>query len=459
MSSIAEAARCNPERGLNKLVSFDGSTQQFAELCRPGDDSFFKAESFPTPAIARGAGLSYTAASFAANVHSIDHGALNKIIDFNQAEHWIEIQAGASLGQLYDFLIDKKLFLATQPGHPRISVGGCIAPDIHGKNQFLDGTFMNQVISLKLFHPAHGVIELDRQKQPDLFRLTCGAYGLTGNIISCKLNLKKIPSAYADVTLRPLNSIEETLPKLKESAKTADFVLTWHDFTLKGKSFGKGFIQEGRFKDQGSDIIHAANGKKAAEQTLDAISRGSFLIPVFNSLSIKLMNIMYGARCGSNGSQTSMTLFDSIFPIQNSKELYFKFFGTKGFHEYQVVLPEESFLHYIEGVKDYLCKHPIPITLASGKLFAGEQDLLRFSSNGICFALNFARSGSSYEFLRFLDKLLLQCKGIPNIIKDSRLSVETVAACYPEYEKFRKALRDFDPQRVYKSELSERLAL
>ena len=49
--------------------------------------------------------------------------------------------------------------------------------------------------------------------------------------------------------------------------------------------------------------------------------------------------------------------------------------------------------------------------------------------------------------------------GWPNIIKDSRLTADVVSAAYPEYERFRLALRSFDPKRLYRSELSERLAL
>lgn len=448
-----------PSAVKQRFVSFDGSTKVDSFEALPRDNAFFDKDNFEAGRayISRGAGLSYTPASFARDAVSIDHAFLNSIIDFNEAEQCIEIDAGASLGQLYDFAIEKNLFLATQPGHPRISVGGCIAPDIHGKNQFLDGTFINQVRSLKLFHPAHGVIELSSVREPELFRLTCGAYGLTGNIISCKLNLKKVPSSNAMVTLKPLPSIEALPEQLRQSAAVADFVLSWHDFTLSGSDFGKGFVQEGKFIADESEMSRGR--KSAAAQTLSAAARASFVLPVFNPITIKLMNMMYGARCGAAGASFKMSLFDSIFPIQNSKELYFKFFGAGGFHEYQVVVPESNFSQYVIGVKNFLAKNRIPITLASGKLFAGQQDLLRFSGNGICFALNFARSAESPKFLAYLDKLLLECGGIPNIIKDSRLPLEIVQSAYPEYDKFRRLLREFDPQRIYKSELSERLGL
>lgn len=439
-----------------KFVSFDGSTTILARETAPESYGFFKAKLHETPSISRGAGLSYAAASFGTEVCSIDHKYFNRILAFNKEERWIEVEAGITLGQLYDFLIEHGLFLATQPGHPSITVGGSVAADIHGKNQYLDGTCINQVISLKLFHPAHGIIELSAAQNPQLFRLTCGAYGLTGSIISCKLRLKSVESTEALVSLRPLSSIEQLVPALKVSASSADFLFSWHDFNASGSDFGKGFIQEGRFRK--SEQNTAAPTRKSGKQTLSSETRAALKFPVFNPLSVRMMNILYGER-GKSGAEFSLSLFDSIFPIQNSKELYFKFFGAAGFHEYQVVIPESNFLRYIAGVKQYLAQNPLPITLASAKLFSGKQDLLRFTGDGICFALNFAREPAAEAFLAYLDKLVIECAGVPNIIKDSRLSLQVVSSCYPEYDLFRQQLHDFDPKRIYRSELSERLGL
>lgn len=450
-----------------QFISFDGSTRLKGFESKPENYRYLKdlstdaqesVDAKQSAVISRGAGLSYAAASFGADVCSIDHAQFDRILSFDKANKSIEVEAGISLGKLYDFLIEHELFLATQPGHPRITVGGCVAPDIHGKNQFMDGTCINQVDSLKLFHPSHGVIELSQEQNPELFRLTCGGYGLTGNIISCKLKLKSIPSDMAKVTLRPITCIEELPTFLRQSAKEADFIFSWHDFNIRGKDFGKGFIQEGRFIANSSHSEKAIVRKKAAEQSLNAETRGSLPFPIFNSFSVAAMNALYGAK-GNKGSCFHLSLFDSIFPIQNVKELYFKFFGAAGFHEYQAVIPENNFGLYIEGVRHALHKRNIPVTLASAKLFAGQQDLLRFTGDGICFAMNFSRGQEANELMQELDRLVAQCKGIPNIIKDSRLSKEVVAKCFPEYERFRSLLHQFDPKRIYRSELSERLGL
>jgi len=44
-------------------------------------------------------------------------------------------------------------------------------------------------------------------------------------------------------------------------------------------------------------------------------------------------------------------------------------------------------------------------------------------------------------------------------VKDSRLPRAVVQDCHPGYEGFRSALRRHDPERLYVSEVSERLEL
>jgi decaprenylphospho-beta-D-ribofuranose 2-oxidase len=58
-----------------------------------------------------------------------------------------------------------------------------------------------------------------------------------------------------------------------------------------------------------------------------------------------------------------------------------------------------------------------------------------------------------------LNDLVAEFGGKPNIIKDSTLRPRTIQSCYPEYERFRDLLRQWDPQRLFRSELSQRLAL
>ena len=65
----------------------------------------------------------------------------------------------------------------------------------------------------------------------------------------------------------------------------------------------------------------------------------------------------------------------------------------------------------------------------------------------------------SINFLNELDRLYIEYNVVPSIIKDSRLSKGVFDKCYKFAGEFRTDLKDYDPDRFYKSELSDRLGL
>jgi len=62
-------------------------------------------------------------------------------------------------------------------------------------------------------------------------------------------------------------------------------------------------------------------------------------------------------------------------------------------------------------------------------------------------------------FLNSLYKVYIKLNIIPSIIKDSNLDLETFNKTYIYADQFRSKLNNFDPKRVYRSELSNRLKL
>ena len=94
-------------------------------------------------------------------------------------------------------------------------------------------------------------------------------------------------------------------------------------------------------------------------------------------------------------------------------------------------------------------------------LAPGETETLalRFGGEGVCVTVHLVRSPAGLRFLPVLDEMTVAARGLPHIIKDSRLPAPVVRACYPEYVAFRSALLSHDPDRLFLSELSERLGL
>ncbi len=441
--------------GSSHYVSFDGGVEARCASLRPEQYRFFDVRPFPAPVISRGAGLSYAAASFDQSSITLEHSAFNRFLSFSQPDRTVTVEAGMTLGELARLIIPRGLYLAVQPGHPGITVGGCVAADVHGKNHFRDGTFISQVQSIRLFHPSAGILQLGPDENPDLFRLTCGGYGLTGNIQAVTLRLQAIRSPLVRVTTTPLEEIRCLPELLAEVAQSADLVYTWHDFTCTDDRFGRGMLTAGVFAEEAA--VSGAT-RIPPTRTLRSETRGQWHARILNRWTTPLLNKLYRRASIRHAEPRLIPLYDFCFPVHD-KQIYFKLFGRMGFHEFQHVVPIPRWAEYLAALKTRLADHPLPVTLASAKLFRGEQDLLRFTGDGVCMAINIPRMNGSLEFAAFLDDLLPSLGAIPNIIKDSRLPQAVVARTYPHYELFRRRLHAFDPQRLYRSELSRRLEL
>jgi decaprenylphospho-beta-D-ribofuranose 2-oxidase len=435
-------------------VSFDGAVRCLESVARP--DRFRQLEELPPDALrtVRGGGYSYAPASFGARTTVLETRAFNRVLGFDAERGILKCEAGLTLGQLHAVATPHGWYLPAQPGYPLITVGGCIAADGHGKNHFRDGTFRRRVLALELFHPAHGILELARDRHVDLFELTCGGLGLTGQILSATLALERLEGTRMEIRRFPLGRLEEAVPLLEQWAPNSRFLYTWHNLSVSGASFGRGFLYTG----------HVRPGPWPADTggrdftPITANDRGRWGISLLNGATTPVFNAVYELAQRASSRRRTQSLFEFLFPVAR-KVAYYRLFGNRGFREYQMLVPVESFGDLAATLRRGLARFRVPIALASCKLFRGERSLLRFDGTGVCLALDFSGGSKSERLAGFLDSVVREARGIPNIVKDSRLSRETVEACYPGSESFRRSLRAFDPQRLYRSEISERLGL
>jgi decaprenylphospho-beta-D-ribofuranose 2-oxidase len=439
--------------------SFDGGTRIETRCFAPDRYRFWDTGSSQV-GISRGAGLSYSPASFSKSVPSVEHSRFNRLLDFDSDGKILEVESGVTLGQIYQFAERRGLFLSVQPGHPKITVGGCVGADVHGKNQFRDGTFLAVVESLCLFHPNHGLLELSRSSNADMFFLTCGGYGLTGNILTARLRLTPVASPNVRLEIVPIRNIFDFAGDLANAAAQNELVYSWHDFTARGAAFGRGMMVIGNFAKEVSRLAAPATSRSPRNSVsrLDSATRGLMPFSLFNGVTTPIFNHMYHAWFQMTSSKKLISLYEFLFPVHN-KEAYFYWFGAKGFHECQIIVDAARFNSFVSEIQRRLERHPVAVTLASAKLFRGQRKLIRFTGDGICLTLNFPRDQAGAAFARFMDDLMLKHGGWPNLIKDSRLTADVVNTAYPECEQFRERLRAFDPRRLYRSELSDRIRL
>ena len=120
--------------------------------------------------IPRGAGLSYAPASFGKDRLIRDMCSFDRILEFDESSKIVVVEAGISLKKLLMWSFSKQLFLPVLPGQPEITVGGCVAANVHGKNPYKDGTFMEQVEWIELSHPTLGTKIISRSNEKKIFK-------------------------------------------------------------------------------------------------------------------------------------------------------------------------------------------------------------------------------------------------------------------------------------------------
>jgi decaprenylphospho-beta-D-ribofuranose 2-oxidase len=191
---------------------------------------------------------------------------------------------------------------------------------------------------------------------------------------------------------------------------------------------------------------------------IDASSRGALPISLLRGSTAGLLTRVFRISERVKANPVTMPLFEAMFPFASRKE-YFHLFGRRGLAEAQVIVPDHRIEGFLGELEERLLRERPPSVMISMKRFRGTPRLLCFEGDGICVTLDFARDAATNRFLGAFDEMCVAAGGLPNVIKDSRIPMETVRRCYPGYQEFCDRLDGYDPERLFRSELSKRLGI
>ena len=401
--------------------------------------------------IPRGAGLSYAPASFGKDKLIRDMCSFDRILEFDESSKIVVVEAGISLKKLLTWSFSKQLFLPVLPGQPEITVGGCVAANVHGKNPYKDGTFMEHVEWIELSHPTLGTKIISRSNEKKIFNATCGGLGLTGIITKVALKLQKLSSEIVILSPKKTESLKNTLEIMKQHTSD-DLLYSWNmGSTLF--NFGKGIVTSGIFSDDSSSKTPQIKERKS-------MNSNDRLLPfsLWNTLSSPIINSI-NRKIQSGKNIVKKDVYSALFPFVGTARMFYGLYGSNGFNEYQVLIKKKYSVEFIDDLTKLIKSEKPSLTILVMKLFNGKQKLLHFSDEGLSIILNLKHCNSTLKFLKKLDDVVISYKALPYIVKDSRLTKEVVEQCYPEYHVFKEILNEIDPKRIFKSELSERMNL
>ena len=65
----------------------------------------------------------------------------------------INVEVGISVKELLNEISKDNRFFKILPGWPDVTIGGCIANNVHGKNPYIDGIFQEIVDEIEIITP------------------------------------------------------------------------------------------------------------------------------------------------------------------------------------------------------------------------------------------------------------------------------------------------------------------
>ena len=429
--------------------TFDGTLSLSTAHQRPDRFCHLESPDSTDYRIARGGGYSYSAASFGEDSLVQEMTRFNRFLEFNPQTLTLKLEVGVSLKELMEWVLPQQLYFPVLPGYSLITVGGCVAADVHGKNPYKDGTFADWVQQLTVFHPQKGYQTCSRKEKPELFALTCGGYGLTGVITDVTLQLIKLPAPAIALSQRRVGSLGEAESVM--SSCDADIAYSWHD-ACAGRNFGQGIVYTGEWTEVGGQPL------PMKFRPMTANSRARLPVSAWNAVTARLANSAVLLHSRYTNGVSVKSVLEASFPFASN--VYFhKLFGRTGLRETQILVTVEKLEAFFQGLKKLSGMKSAPTMMMSLKRFRGKQKSLSMAGTGYLVAIDCYRNTSTDLFMRELDQLIVDVGGQINLSKDSRVPREVAESTIASFADFKQGLFEYDRERTMRSELSKRLGL
>jgi decaprenylphospho-beta-D-ribofuranose 2-oxidase len=411
----------------------------------------------PRGLVARGLGRSYGDAAQNAGGDVLLCTALDRVLSLDVEKGVVTAEAGLSLDALLRVLLPLGWFPMVVPGTSYVTVGGAIASDIHGK--FRHGSFADYVERMQLVTPAHGVRTLDPGGAPDAFWATAGGMGMTGVITDATIRLQPVETASIMCETERVENVDACMDRMLESDHDYRYSVAWIDCMAKGGHLGRSILERGNHASLDElPPSKRATARQYAPRTL-MVAPPWMPNGMLNALSVRAFNEFWFRKSPRRPRRHVVSL-RSFFFILDSVRGWNKIYGSRGFVQYQFVVPYGC-EHVVRTALERLSAARAPSFLAVLKRF--EQDsrsMLGFPIEGWTLALDVPAGGAQLaELLDGLDELVVSAGGRVYLTKDSRLRPELLAAMYPQLDEWRAARGALDPARALQSDLERRLAL
>ena len=426
-----------------------------AKINRPRSLSELRDSLKVSSLIARGNGRSYGDSSIN-ETNTIDMRHFNRFLHFDEKSGLLIAQAGVLLEDVINTFLPKGWFLNVSPGTKFVTLGGMVAADVHGKNHHVDGSFGNFIDWIEIINKDGQIVRCSRKENSDLFFWTIGGMGLTGIIMNVAFFLKPVETGLIKQKTLVARNISHAI-ELFERNLNSQYLVAWIDCYSKGKNLGRSLIMLGEHAKK-REIF---SGLKLNPLKISIKRRISipFYFPSFvlSKFSVKIFNYFFYLK-GKFSKTKRIIDWDTYFYPLDKILNWNKIYGSKGFAQFQCVIPLENSKKGITDLLECISKSKSSSFLAVLKRFGPQNSNFSFPMEGYSLALDFPINDKNLLLMNSLDELTIKYGGRFYLVKDSRMKKETFMHSDNRIENF-KVFRNNNLNSNFQSAQSNRLDL
>jgi decaprenylphospho-beta-D-ribofuranose 2-oxidase len=290
--------------------------------------------------------------------------------------------------------------------------------------------------------------------RPELFWATVGGMGLTGMIVQATLRLLPIETPSIRVRTQRVGDLDAAMALM--ACNDSRYSAAWIDCLARGRSLGRGVLVRGDHATRG-ELRELGGSDALTFSTARQLRAPRSYIPPLARHGARLMNRLVYLRA-PGAPREQLHSLQQFFHTHDRIDL-FSLFAPSGFLEYQFVVPFDQ-ADVVRVVIERIAKAEVEPFFAVLKHF-GQRNPgpLSFPVPGWMAAFDFAFAAALPALFGELDSLIAQAGGRIFLAKDVCVRPELVPVMYPDLNAWRAIRAQYDPERVMRSDLSERLSL
>jgi FAD/FMN-containing dehydrogenase len=419
----------------------------------------------------RGAGCSYGDAALNGDHVVLDCSGMNRILAWDAATGEITVEPGVTIEQVWRHVLADGWWPPVCPGTMAVTIGGGAAGNIHGKNQWRDGSFGEHIVRFDVVLPSGQVLTCSRDEHSDVFHAAIGGWGLLGCFSALTMRLRRVYSGLVRVVQTAHPTMPDLLAAFEGSTADATHLVGWMDTGARGTHLGRGLLKAMREPGPGEDpnAVRTLNPRSQQPATRVAGVVPTAWIPtlakpIATPLGIRMANRAQWIRGTLPGAGR---LHDEYYVPANFMLNFFpnfkRIYLPGGLIQHQTFAPQATAGKLFRLILDRSQRAGLAPSLAVVKKHRPSPFLLNYLPDGYSLALDYAvPRGTEQRTLALmgeLNALVAGAGGTFFLAKDSTLVPDVFRRTFAAdtLEQFAALKRHYDPGELLQTDLYRRI--